>query len=115
MKLEVGKTYRTKDGVKVRVVGEMKGGSFACIMEHDREEETVEEYFAGGRFYQDGDESMFDLVEEVKPKKVAYLNVYSDDDALFYSHTSRVHADIGSHNGRSACIRVEYEDGQFDA
>ena len=57
----------------------------------------------------------FDLVEvkpKPKPKRVMWLNVYPDDDA--YMPRTRKDADDSSRGGRIACLKIEFEEGQFD-
>ena len=52
-----------------------------------------------------------DLVK-VKPKRVLWLNVYPDGDSS--SHESREDADSRSLDGRIACLKIEFAEGQFD-
>ena len=49
---------------------------------------------------------------EIKPKvHVRYYNMYQEYSS---SHPSREKADSYAYNSRIACIRVEFEEGQFD-
>ncbi len=60
-----------------------------------------------------GESHDFDLVE-VKEKKVMYVNVYEDGSICGYESQNGAWKDRQQKNGRISCIRVEYEEGQFD-
>ena len=49
----------------------------------------------------------------VSKRKVGYINIYGDWDIKPMFFENRDEADKHSHH-RIACIRVEYEEGQFD-
>ena len=50
----------------------------------------------------------------IPEKHVRYINIYDDHESALYE--SRKNADNGKakFQDRIACIRIEYEDGQFD-
>ncbi len=51
----------------------------------------------------------------IKPEvKVGYINVYPFGLITNRTKTSRVEADDVADSDRIACIRIEYEEGQFD-
>lgn len=53
----------------------------------------------------------------VPEKRVGYLNIYGDSyppAAVTVMHDSKLAADCAGYRGRTACIRVEYEEGQYD-
>jgi len=54
-----------------------------------------------------------DLVGLVKPKFVQWLNLYGDSrDPEVYNNAADAVRD--THFGHVACVRIEYEEGQFD-
>ena len=59
-----------------------------------------------------------DPPEPKKPRKgVAYVNVYEDGKSLIGlgAYFSRANADACAGDSRVACVRVEIEEGRFDA
>ena len=62
-----------------------------------------------GVYYESKQESIFDLVPA---KKVQYLNIYRSDWARM--HETKEDADRRANGNRLACVRIEYEEGQFD-
>ena len=79
--------------------------------------ETIQRYFIGAGVWGGLESPTFEDMRlynyRVKPKKVvAYLNLYTGGEAVLYSDRST--ADQSSAIGRIACIRVEFEEGQFD-
>ena len=59
LKLEVGKTYRSRDGKEVKIVGKMSWGAYPYNGSND------EWYAENGVFDYDAGESSFDLIAEV--------------------------------------------------
>ena len=54
-------------------------------------------------------------LENVPEKHVRYLNVYTyGDGEIPRLKESRARADAVAGNGRIACVRVEFEEGQYD-
>ena len=54
-------------------------------------------------------------LENVPEKHVRYFNVYIyDDGEISRLKESRARADAVAGNGRIACVRVEFEEGQYD-
>ena len=54
-------------------------------------------------------------LENVPKKHVRYLNVYKTPDGeITWLKESRARADAVAGNGRIACVRVEFEEGQYD-
>ena len=54
-------------------------------------------------------------LENVPVKYVRYVNVYLyGDGAISWPKESRARADAVAGNGRIACVRVEFEEGQYD-
>lgn len=52
----------------------------------------------------------------IKPEKIVrYVNIYRDGgEAGYSSHKTRANADKSINTFRVACIRIEFEEGQFD-
>lgn len=55
----------------------------------------------------------FRILPTKPPKRVVWLNVYPDESSGFF-YNSRQGADHQADSARIACIRVEFEEGQFD-
>ena len=54
-------------------------------------------------------------LENVPEKHVRYFNVYTyGDGEILRPKESRARADAVAGNGRIACVRVEFEEGQYD-
>ena len=53
-------------------------------------------------------------LENVLEKHVRYFNVYMYDDGKISRQESRARADAVASDGRIACVRVEFEEGQYD-
>ncbi len=124
LKLEAGKKYRTRGGVceveVLRILENPVSPSEAVVgvlRQTDGCQEVVAHY-ANGSFAQ-GEIHYLDLISEIKPKRVAWLNVYEEDEGGFYFN-SRQEADDDDMKHRSiddvriACIRIEIEEGRFD-
>ena len=58
-------------------------------------------------------DSDLDLVN-VPEKHVRYFNMYPDSGKFVQPRSSRDEADAKAAAGRIACVRVEFEEGQFD-
>lgn len=120
LKLEVGKTYRTRDGHIVRIISVDRVGDDnhpvvgLCKKVAD-DNEMVLVFTATGRRDQ-GRGGGWDIVSEIKPKKVGYVNIYDRYGGEYLISNSRKHADNRASSGkvRVACVRIEYEEGQFD-
>lgn len=115
LKLEAGKKYRTRGGDEVEILRtDVRANQpVVGIMTYDDGYQLVTQWNADGSFWVERGESEDDLISEIKPKRVVWLNVYSDDDGGFY-YDSRAEADASADSARIACIRVEFEKGQFD-
>ena len=113
LKIEAGKKSRTRGGDEVEVLKTDLPGNTPVlgVYLHHGDWETggwnLDGYFSSGTFH------IFDIISEIKPKRVVWLNVYPEDDGGFY-YDSRAEADRQATPYRIACIRVEFEEGQFD-
>lgn len=116
MKIEVGKWYKTRGGAKVFVGMHVPSGKAKPYVGYQVIENDV--YFCDMSWFEDGSFTTHtpmhaaDLIEEWKEPKsgVRYINIYEDGLA----HKTREVADHSASNGRIACIRVEWKEGQFD-
>jgi hypothetical protein len=117
MKIEVGKTYLTRDGQKARVICTDKKGksgrSVVVLVLESKDTEHSITLYSNGAVYT-GETSDLDLVSEYKEpvKIVRYFNVYAD--GLFFDYPTREHADGRANDERIACKRVEFTEGEFD-
>lgn len=115
LKIEAGKKHRTRGGDEVKILRILVNPTLdpvVAILTHPNGDEEALTYRIDGRFPCDTAASL-DLISEIKPKRVVWLNVYGDAYPCFY-YPSREVADAGAGTHRIACIRLEFEEGQFD-
>lgn len=121
LKIEAGKRYRTRGGDEVEVLR-------TDINSADPVLGVITYKNSGGQsaisFKEDGSylgemEYSHDLISEIRPKRVVWLNVYEEDEgASFFSSRQEADADYlkwrATTPARIACVRVEFEENQFD-
>lgn len=83
MKIEAGKTHKTREGKKVRVVcSDVKSRDYPVVgLWEDDNFETVETFTFDGRFYLD-EESSCDIVEEWREPFFLYA-ILNEDGELY--------------------------------
>lgn len=117
MKLEIGKRYVDCEGSVYMVLGP-SGDPDHPFSVFDYTTEGVETYTEDGRFSVFSDSMDLDIVAEYKEpeKRVAYFNVCPHNEkTLFVAYPSREEAELrGRRDNSTACVRVEWTDGQFD-
>lgn len=108
--IDIKKKYKTRNGLPFYPVTDQGRGQYP-IIGYIGDGESVKVWTRYGKYSQAVDGHQYDLVE-VKEKKVMYVNVHKDGDIYAYdsAYTARQHCP----SGFVACIRVEYEEGQFD-
>jgi len=106
MEIDITKKYKTRDGQDFTPLSDKGRGDYP-IIGYIGKANVIQRWSKDGLFCLAISCHHYDLVE-VKEKKVAYLNVYPD------YHRSRSIADGYAAENRIACVRVEYEEGQFD-
>lgn len=112
--LDTSKPVQTRDGQKATLIhctargifpllGYVGNGDFLCA------------WSLYGIYKEAIDEKYYLNLINVPIKHVRYINAY-DNRELGIPHPTRTKADstILGHSKRIACIRVEYEEGQFD-
>jgi hypothetical protein len=116
LKIEAGKKYRTRGGNEAEVLKtDLRNEQpIVGIVTHDDGSQCVYEWTVDGYYWPDDPRSDLDLISEIKPKRVVWLNVYDDDRPTVHSYHSREEADSYAYANRLACIRLEFEEGQFD-
>ena len=116
MKFDPTKPVQTRDGRKARILCTDKASeTHPIIAEVFREgdDSSVHIYMDSG-MYVDGATHELDLIN-IPEKHVRYINFYDDDiTGTTMKYKSRADADANAIPDRLACVRVEYEDGQFD-
>ena len=115
LKIEAGKKYRTRGGDEVEILRtdvRDKQPVVGIFTDKHGDQEVCSWTPAGFYFSQD-ERSIFDLISEVKPKRVVWLNVYGGVSPC-YCYSTRKEADRQAGHHRIACIRVEFEENQFD-
>ena len=111
IKWEVGKTYKTRDGRDVIIYAiypeqtyGVHGATFNRIW-------NTAKWQLNGDFMAH-DEHPLDLMPPEPETHVAYLNIYNKQAGGF--HSTRKKADKNAEEGRTARLRIEWKDGQFD-
>ena len=115
MKIELGKTYKTRSGNSTYKVVCVDAPGEHPVIAYDVEGGVVSVFTSCGRLFNNGVDSGVDLISEVVPKIVRYMNVYFPEDCHSSRGAADMHADANRLVGsRIACIRIEYSPGQFD-
>ena len=105
-----GETCRTRDGREARVYAVDGGGKFpihGAVLLLDGWIALA--WQLDGRYSYDEETARLDLMP---PKRVMWVNRYLGHVGGPFG--SREAADFNANPGRTECIRVEYEPGQFD-
>jgi len=113
-KIQMGKEYRTRDGCPVRILAVDRKDScypVVALVGSPEDVEYVMTYSSDG-FWQHRTSDCSDLVP-VPQKHVWWINFYNNRTD-FVVHFSKEEADAYASKGRTACVRVEFEEGQFD-
>lgn len=106
------KPLRTKSGLPARLVSKRTGDDkyIMGVIIEGKKRDRFEIYKSDGR-YSDNDLSGLDL-ENVPEKIVRYVNYYPSGAS--YCYETRDSADSASMYNRVSCVRIEFEEGQFD-
>lgn len=104
MNIEIGQKYILNKGiVQVTVIG--FSSSNEVVFEYEGQTKSIHirnlPIIVFNKFY-----------TLIKPTIVRYINMYKNNTN--YSYSDRINADCGGGSNRIACIRVEFEEGQFD-
>ena len=112
MMIDINKKYRTRDGHPVELVTTSGRGKWPVWGYIGDDTNIMRWTIDGSDGHTTGTtrSSVKNDLVEVKPKRVLWLNVYSDGDSV--SHESREDADIRSLDGRIACLKIEFEEGE---
>jgi len=108
--IDIKKKWRTRSGLDVRLVSDQGHPDWPIVGYVDNASEPVA-WEGSGCYLGSSQPDDYDLVE-VKEKKVMYVNVYDDGELI--RHVSSKSANNEASSTRIACVRVEYEEGQFD-
>ncbi len=117
MAIDWTKPCELTDGRKVRVLAsDVKHEKYSVVCAVDSGEwEEVRTYTADGKF-RFGDDGP--SIRNVPESGVRYVNVYAKHKSYYGPcvHESRPQADAAeAQEGRIACVRVEYTEGQMDS
>lgn len=108
--IDISKPVKTRDGQPVTILIDKARGQYPLIG-YVGESDIVRFWTADGKYYENGQESRFDLVQS----NVFWVNIYPTSMfGLADIHASREKADSVAAPGRIACVRVEFVEGQFD-
>jgi len=113
MTFDQTKPCRTRDGRKARIIStDLKSFSpIVAIVDHENgREECVGIFHLNGRIIDHMDRP--DDLVNVPEKHVRWLNIYDTPDAKLYM--TKEQADKLADDTRLACVRIEFEEGQFD-
>lgn len=114
--LDLTKPVQTRDGRAVRILATDVADSdypIVAATQYEPEDEIVETFTREGHLLlRPGVDTTSgnDLIN-VPEKRVLWLNIY---DGSYPSHDTYEEAERSACSSRIACVRVEYEIGQFD-
>jgi len=108
MTFDPTKPVQTQGGCKAEIC--YNDGKLIVAVTHRIAGKTAHEYDQDGKALYSPES--FDLIN-IPEKRVGYINFYGSGYAG-YAYDTRAKADQLSKTCRIACVRVEYEDGQFD-
>lgn len=81
MKIEVGKTYETRDGQLVRILCTDAKGKYPVVgLISTTEGEVVESWTSDGQLYKDSSNTEDDLVREHVPVTYRWYRVFKDEE-----------------------------------
>ena len=109
---EVGKTYKTRGGLDAIIYALHPNQRWAIHGAMYCENEIASRSWASDGKYAFNGESLYDLMPPEPETHVAYLNIYNEQAGGF--HSTRKKADENAVESRTACLRIEWKDGQYD-
>ena len=110
---EVGNIYKTRSGKDV-VIYAILPNQYSAIhgaICEDGEWE-MQTWKLNGQYHLTNPTSSYDLMPPEPETHVAYLNIYNKQAGGF--HSTRKKADKNAEEGRTARLRIEWKDGQYD-
>lgn len=114
--LDLNKPIQARNGNKVTILTtEARGPS--PIIGYIGQSTSLAMWRADGRWYEDGSESRYDLVNVPQKRTIVrYVNMYKDADECSTMHKSRSRADACAGPSRVGCKRVEIvlTEGEYD-
>lgn len=114
MTVDWTKPIETVDGHSARVLATDLDSSFpvaVAVRNGGNDHETVLLLHSDGSYTKGKPPT----IRNVPPDPIVrYLNVYRDGSINCVGHKSRADADDYKGQGRIACVRVEFKEGQFD-
>lgn len=114
MAFDLTKPVRLRDGRPVKILcTDLKADQPIAgrVMDEDGDRESVETWYENGHYLYNDRVSEMDLVNMPK-RHVMYINFYGND--MFVSHSTKADAESNASDHRIACVRIEFEEGQFD-
>lgn len=108
MKIEVGKSYKNREGNKATVLYQFTCGRFAVVVDTGDHRDQLYYVDQEGRCYN----THSDLISEWVEPKTYYVNVYAAGIILPALHKARAHADRHAAENRIACVKLT--EGQYD-
>ena len=111
-KWKIGEIYKTRDGSDAIIYAIHPNQKYAVhgAMYEDGEWNT-EVWQLNGR-YSTKPKSSYDLMPHKPETHVGWINIYGKEAGQFYS--TREDSDKSALSNRTACIRIEWHEGQYD-
>lgn len=110
--IDFTKPIRTKGGLPVTIIS-IRGRGNHPVIGYIGEKATLYSWTPSGLVWVHGQGHENDL-ENVPDRIVRYLNMYEKVKFTSILHHSRLDANHDAGADRVACIRIEFEPGQFD-
>lgn len=105
--IDITKKYKTRLGEHVTIIF-TDGRDPYPIVGYVGESCRISTWSIEGRYQVDDNASCYDLIE-IKAPTTKWMNVYKHTCCL---HDSRVEADTKAGDGRIACIKITYTEGE---
>ena len=111
---EVGKTYKTRNG-RDAIIYAIYPKQKYCILGavFDNDEWVPDAWALNGAYYERNGDLDSALMPPEPETHVAWANIHTGS-SLLCLHETREEAEDSATDGRTACIRIEWKDGQFD-
>jgi hypothetical protein len=110
MKIEMGKQYRTRDGLEVRIYATDGGGDYPIHGAMKMDDGWYDETWASNGRYESSRIIPYDSdLVEVKPriKRTYWLNI--DEDGYAQARKTKEQADLAAYKNRLACVKIEID------
>ena len=112
-KWKIGEIYKTRDGRNVIIYAiypKQKYGILGAVFDDGRW--CPDTWTLNGAYYEENGDLDSELMPHEPETHVGWINIYGKEAGQFYS--TREDSDKLALSNRTACIRIEWHEGQYD-